>query len=91
MDRTCFLHNALGDMFGRDVQVIYSGAGGPFAGPSTDAPTSSRAQPSIHILQYTGEGEIHGTTRKRKPYWDTSDDSEGELYSPSQSTDTDGD
>jgi hypothetical protein len=42
MDRTCFLHNVLEDVFAKDVQVIHSGPRGPSVGPSTDAPTSSR-------------------------------------------------
>jgi hypothetical protein len=50
MDRTWFPHNTLGDVFGRDVQVILSGAEGPSAGPSTDAPTSSRERSPFHIL-----------------------------------------
>ena len=79
MDRTRFLHNTLGDVFGRDVQVILSGAEGPFVGSSTDAPTSSRERSSFYILQQIGEGEVHGTTRRGKQYWDMSDDLEGEF------------
>jgi hypothetical protein len=66
MDMTRFLHNALEDVFGRDVQVIHSGAKGPSVGPSTDAPTSSREQSPFHILQQTGEGEVHGTAQRGK-------------------------
>jgi hypothetical protein len=91
MDRTRFLHNELGDVFGRDVQVIHSGAGEPSAGPSIDAPTSSHEQSPSYILQQTGKREVHGTAGREKQYWDTSDDSEGELYSPLQSTDADED
>jgi hypothetical protein len=53
-------------VFGRDVQVIHSGAKGPSVGPSTDAPTSSREQSPFHILQQTGEGEVHGTAQRGK-------------------------
>jgi hypothetical protein len=91
MDRTRFLHNELGYVFGRDVQVVHSGAGEPSAGSSTDTPTSSREQSPSHILQQTSEDEVHGTVGRGKQYWDTSDDSEGGLYSPSQSTDADED
>jgi hypothetical protein len=71
--------------------VIHSGAKRPSAGPSTDTPTSSCEQSRFYILQQIGEGEVHGTARRGKQYWDTSDDSEGELYSPLQSTDASGD
>jgi hypothetical protein len=37
--------------------VIHSGAGGPSAGPSTDAPTSSRKQSPFHILQQSSEAD----------------------------------
>ena len=88
MDRTRFMRNALGEVFLRDVQLIHSSAGEPGMGPLTNAPTSSREWSSSPILQETSKGEVHGTLQREKEYWNTSDDSDRELYSPSEATDT---
>ena len=68
MDQTCFMHNVLGEVFLRDVQLIHSGAGEPGMGPSTNARTSSHERSSSPILQETSEGEVHGTVQREKEY-----------------------
>jgi hypothetical protein len=89
MDRTRFMYNALEQVFIRDVQLIHSGTGEPGMGPSTNAPTSSPERSFSPSLQENSEVQERGTVQREKEYWDTSDDSDGESYSPSEATDTD--